>query len=367
MSTLKAVSLKVTMSLLMLCAAAQTGCVAPSHYDESELIFCGGYEVFAFRIDQDWQTDRATWNWSALRCEQIPLRLRYFFKNTNECKPVLGGSAILITSSAGGVAVVRRTDGACTFYARAANAHSAELIRGRYLAVAASHRGDELQIFDLHDSRRPAVKVAHVPLKGAHGVVYDWRNDLLWALGSYELLCVRLRPESASPTSDAVRIEVLAKYDLPKPGGHDLFPYFHWQRRIPPGKRPETADGLFVTVSDTVYVFDLTSRKFVEFTPLAGRGRIKSITDNISTGRIVYHQATGPSPTSTAVRFLYPEAVRLLPQRIGPQGFRTRVYKARWNQPNPFSYRRDARLVSQRRIHLNRPRVEIIVRGGCNL
>ncbi len=182
---------------LLLCAAAilvpgpgASTSTAPATVPSQpvqELVFTSGRHGFAFRIDQDWSAAKPVWMWTAACSKEIAGPDRALFKSIDECKPVLGGTHLLITSSsAGGVALIRRADNACVFYAPATNAHSAELVGDRWIAVCSSLGGNELQLFDRHPHSLPARKIAAIPLHSAHGAVYDWREKVLWALGGRE-------------------------------------------------------------------------------------------------------------------------------------------------------------------------------------
>ncbi len=299
------------------------------------LLLTSGRLVFAMQMDQDFAADKPAWQWTAPDCDNLDARASGWFLAMDDAKPVLCGTHVLATSSGGGVALIRRRDNACVFYAPSTNAHTAEIVRGRWLAVASSFRGNELQVFDLEDTRRPAEKVTSIRLRGAHGLVCDWRHDILWALGDGELLKTKIVEQ---PGDTPIRIEVLRRLPLPKTGGHDLFPYFHYKHAG--GEVPATAKGLFVTVVGGVYVFDLETETFLPFAPLADTRHVKSIGDNLQTGQIVYTEADEGTPFTARVRFLQPAEVRRLPAKLGV--YPTRLYKARWQQPNPFSYPEDA-------------------------
>lgn len=303
--------------------------------DTQEVLLTSGRQLFALRMNQDWSVGWAAWTWLASQCDELPATSRGWFLEMDDCKSVLGGTHILATSSRGGVVLIRRADNTCAFYAHCVNAHSAELVRDRWIVACSSFRGNELQVFDLLEKGRPATKIAFIPLSGAHGAVYDWRTETLWALGTDELLKTKLVEGDDEPP---VHLEVRKRFALPAEGGHDLFPYFHYKH--PTGPAPQTVKGLFVTVGEGVYVFDLSSETFEPFAPLAKEHGIKSIGDNLVTGQIVYTKADPDSSFTSSVRFLNPTEERALPPKIGV--YQTRVYKARWNQLNPFSYRHDA-------------------------
>ena len=85
------------------------------------------------------------------------------------------GSNILITSSSDGVVLVDRESGKALWWASVVNAHSAEMLPGGRIAVAAaSHRdnqpGDRLIIFD---SNEPGKELCDYPLFWGHGAVWD--------------------------------------------------------------------------------------------------------------------------------------------------------------------------------------------------
>jgi hypothetical protein len=330
---------------LVLCPAGFAAATAPAAQPAetrpqaaagpAEVLLTSGRQVFALRMSQDWSAPWPSWTWTASQWDELSPARRAWFMGMDDVKPVLGGGYLLVTSSRGGVALVSRADNVCEFYAESINAHSAELVRDRWIVVCSSIRGDELQVFNRYDENRPATKLAGIPLKAAHGAVYDWRSQSLWALGADELLQTKI-VEGAG--AEPVRIEVLKRFALPSPDGHDLWPYFHYNQ--PAGPVPDTAKGLFVAVGDGVYVFDLATEKFEPFAPLRNEGNVKCVGDNLRTGQIVYTKADMDATFTTNVRFLNPSEVKALPGKIGI--YKTQVYRARWNQPNPFSYKQDA-------------------------
>ena len=91
----------------------------------ADLICCGAQEVFIIGSEKD---NARKWTWRASDSPSIPKKAHAWFRTTDECKPV--GKCILITSSSGGVALIRREDKACLFLAHARNAHSACLLPG---------------------------------------------------------------------------------------------------------------------------------------------------------------------------------------------------------------------------------------------
>jgi hypothetical protein len=283
---------------------AAVGLLCVSAVAEDRLIVCGAEEVFLISADiaVASEADR-TWRWTAADSPKIPKSLHPRFRTTDECKAF--GPYILITSSADGVALVRREDKHCVFYTTARNAHSACLLPGERIAVAASTGGDELLVFDQHRSGADVAPLARLTLDGGHGVWWDARSSRLWALGTQELLKVELMDAGLK-----TQLRVEARFELPTPGGHDL---------------SATRDGKSLLVSsDThVYGFDLATSRFTPYEPMGESPGIKSVHEHPTLPAIVYHQATETTWWSDRIRFLAPERTIHLPNQ--------RIYKVRWD------------------------------------
>jgi hypothetical protein len=288
-------------SLLGLCPAALAG-AAPRR---NELIVCGWDEVYA--LDMNLPTPEKVWSWKAADRPDLPAHMRDKFRSTDECKPVDGGTRVLITSSSDGVALVERPSGKPVFYATAANAHSAESLPGGRIAVAASHRpdgpGDRLIVFD---AARPEKELFHTELSWGHGVVWDESRRILWALSGSDLRAYRLEKwDSSSPA-----LSKLAAWPLPDRGGHDLYAV------------PGSAN-LTVTSGNRCWLFDRDRRSFSPHPRLAERHSVKCINVNPVTGQTVYLQPDGKNWWTAFIRFLDPDGAL---ERPGE-----RLYKARWN------------------------------------
>lgn len=285
--------------------ALLAGCLPLAANGADRLICCGAAEVFILPADaKEPKVDDRLWRWQAKDSPEIPESMHRQFVTTDDCKPY--GDRILITSSSGGVALVRRDDKKCLFYTSARNAHSAALVPGERVVVAASTGGDELLLFDLGKSGEKLEPLARTPLVGAHGALWDAGRKRLWALGTHELLLVDVRENDGK-----TELAVDKRWNLPTPGGHDLSP---------------TRDGnLFITSNTAVYRFDTTAEKFEPFKPLAESIAIKSIDEHPTTGAIVYHQADHGQKVwwSDAIRFLEPERTLRVPGE--------RLYKVRWD------------------------------------
>lgn len=268
------------------------------------LIICGGEEVFILPANTKEPTEKdRLWRWRAADSPEIPAEMRTQFRSTDECKPT--GDAILITSSSGGVALIRRSDKKCLFHTSAKNAHSACLLPGKRLAVASSHGGDELLIFDMKKPGADVAPLARLPLDGAHGALWDAGRERLWSLGTKDLLLLQLKPKEA-----AIELAVDKRIELPTTNGHDLT--F--------GRDPRF---LFITTNTRVYRYDTRENRFEPFPEIADQPGVKSVDQHPTTGRIVYHQGTAKTWWSDTIRFLQPAGTLQLANE--------RIYKVRWD------------------------------------
>lgn len=278
--------------------------------EPEELIVCGWDEVFILDVRTPIKSPpRKVWSWTAKECPNLPAELIGAFRTTDDCKPVAGGSQILITSSSGGVAVVDRATKRSLFHARVANAHSADVLPGGYVVVASSvhEEGNRLVLYRVGSGER----IFEDPLHSAHGAVWDDQRQLLWALGYDQLRAYRLIDGNAEKPS----LEKAATYSLPDGGGHDLAPL------------PGTAE-LVLSTGKGVFRFDRDRHEFAPYAPIADLGSVKSVNVHPRTGRVAYIQADRPEWWSATIHFLNPKEDLELPGQ--------RLYKARWN-PTPQS------------------------------
>lgn len=276
-----------------------------------ELIVCGWDEVFIIDVPAGELKDRPkkVWSWRGKECEQIPDDLKDAFGTTDECKPVDGGKRILITSSAGGVALVERESGGAVFWARVGNAHSAQMLPGGRIAVAGSVHQDG-NCVALFDVKTPGKRLFSDELKSGHGVVWDAERKLLWALGYDELRAYSLADwDTAAPKLK--REVVYPLPDAPNASGHDLQTY--------PG-----GDDLIVTSHHHVHVFDRAKRAFRKHEKLYDQPRVKSVSIHTRTGRVAYTQAEGDNWWTPRIRFTDGRPPLVLEGQ--------RIYKVRWVQ-----------------------------------
>ena len=273
-----------------------------------ELVVCGWDEVFVLDLAGGTSTPKRTWTWRAAGRGDLPDDVEPLFRTTDECKPFDGGSRILITSSGGAAALVDRTQDRVVFYGRAANAHSADLLPGGRVAVAASHdkagKGDRLVLFDLARSNE---ELWSGELPWGHGVVWDEQRKVLWALADEDIRSYELRDWN----TNSPRLERVGLIALPEGGGHDL----------------AAIDGtslMSVTTANKAWLFDRDAKTFRPHPELGGKAKVKSISRHPVTGEIAYVQAES-SWWAERIHFLNPGGTLHVPGE--------HFYKARWNVP----------------------------------
>lgn len=243
------------------------------------------------------------WTWDARQCKELPENIRATFKTTDDCKPLDGGSRVLISSSSGGCALVERPSGKAIWYASVPNAHSVELLPGDRIVVASSTHanGNRLVLFDVARSNEP---IWETPLPSAHGAVWDEGRKLLWALGLKELRAYELRDWNGDKPSLAIH----GTHPLPDADGHDL-------------QAAPRSNDLIVTTGRHVYLFDREKREFRLHPELGDRVAVKSVSIHPATGRTAFVRAT-ESWWSDTIGLLTPSGKIQLPGE--------RIYKARW-------------------------------------
>ncbi len=266
--------------------------------------------VFLVNIDSvRCQAGETVWSWRAADSPEIPPEHKGLFRGYDECKPALGGSCVLVSSSwNGAAAVIRRSDKKCLFYTQAKNAHSLELIDGRFLAVAVSGEKGQVALYDLGKDFPARAELDARPawsteLPWAHGVVWDGQSRVLYALGESELLKLRL----VDVAGKSISAEVVTRWKLPGDGGHDL-------------SRFDEAH-LAISMYKGCCLFDTRDGTFKPLPGLENAADVKSISRDPGSGRVIYTQATTGNfasglsclPTGS-VKLPYPA-----------------IYKVRWN------------------------------------
>jgi hypothetical protein len=304
-------SILVTLSawLLILAMCVQSRASDPPGIEAKPrpvdgLVVCGMDEVFVVSLDTLVAGKiEKLWSWRAAERPELPKPIAKRFGTTDECKPI-AGNRLLVTSSGGGCALIDRESGHASWFAIVPNAHSIELLPKDRVVVAGSTgaKGNCLVLFDLS---RSETSLWDTELYSAHGVVWDDNQQQLWALGSKELRCYRLKDwETSSPS-----LELDGSYAIPDEGGHDLQPMPH-------------SDELVLSTHEHVYLFDRITKRF-RLHPILGKQQdVKCISINPIGGRVVWLQADQPNWWTDRIRLLDPDAeVQLTDEKL---------YKARW-------------------------------------
>jgi len=274
-------------------------------FRDGQIYCCGERQVFLIDAEPA-RSDPAArlWSWRAEDSSEIAAEHKNWYFSMDECKPVMGGRAVLACSSwLGGVVLIRRADRKCLFYAAGTNAHSADLVGDDLLAAAFSAGCDRLRLYRLDGAAMPGEPAWEMELPGGHGAVWDRARSVLWALGNSELLKLRIIRDGSD-----VAAEVLARFRLPHDSGHDLYPL--------DGSR------LAVTVNTGVWQFDADAEKLTPLPPLETALHVKSLCRRAD-GTTIYTQ--GEPIVTRNISFIGAEPIVLPPFGL---------YKVRWNAPS---------------------------------
>jgi hypothetical protein len=255
---------------------------------------------------------RPVWSWSAGASKGMPRALAEKFSTIDECKPAGVPDELLVTSSHDAVAIVSHKDGSTLFSAEVKNAHSAALLSDGLLAVASSDardgKGDRVVFFD---RRRSNLPLAEYPIAAAHGLVWIPAQHTLWVLGLNQLMKLNVTLQASGvPT-----IGVLETYPLPEATGHDL----HMN---------SSCDALYLSTTHQVWQFELRTKLFSVFAPLANVADVKSFSIDPTTQYLTYTVADPGGYWTTTLRFMPPASQTRLAASI---------YKTRWTTDLPQS------------------------------
>ena len=207
------------MILPVLSIAFLQGCANKEQQISKELFVCdqNSKKVLLLKLDSDWNdSSKVVWSWSVMESPDIPENEKSRYDYLAEAKPVKQSSQLLIAGgSGGGVALVRISDKKVLFHGYGGESpHSVELLPDGNIVVASS-QDHHLRLF--HDVPR-STKYVDLNLPSAHGVVWDFKRNQLWALGLDTLYAVQYL--FAEPHA----LSITGSYALPSHEGHDLFP-----------------------------------------------------------------------------------------------------------------------------------------------
>jgi hypothetical protein len=291
-------------------ALASAGQVAASGAQRgagtATLLACGGPQVLTlslrFSAGKPEIVSRA--DWEAGKSSGMPAAMVPRFNTTDDCKPIDGGSRVLVASSAGAIAIVERATGMTEFHAIVPGAHSAEVLPGGRVVAAAStaDNGNRLILFD---RARSGVELFTTPLVSAHGTHWVESERTLWTLNLDELRAYEL----ADWNSEKPSLKLRQSFKLPSHGGHDLSPV--------PG-----TSSFVVTTEEEALIFDRKASRFSRHAEIGGLVNVKSVSIHPDNGRTAFTTADSPEWWTRTVRFLDPPSTLAFPT--------DRLYKVRW-------------------------------------
>lgn len=280
--------------------------------------------------EQDW-TEPASivWTWNSKTEPDIKDEYRQWFIGSRDGKYVKGikhplmaeGKEYVLLCAGDAVALVQVQPKQTVFYANPGTGlgtHSVAMLPDGNLVAAAESGKLIVVVTDPALSTFPdKVKLSAIDLPGAHGVVWDWKRNVLWALGS------TLSKYQYDPSAEPMLKELNA-FIPPEDTGHDLFP---------------TGDGklLNVTTNNSTSVFDPDTGKFAAHPVLSFQTYIKGMSQDGPMGAYAY-MVPDPDPNITKpenswwsphVRFINAIGAKSLKNKAG-----ARFYKVRWWREN---------------------------------
>lgn len=297
--------------------------------------------VIIFKPNTNWNDPASiVWSWKTADSPEIKKEHYSWFRNPDECKPVLGTTHLLMTASGGAVALVRLSDKKTLFYTRVhGNPHSAALLPDGNIASVSS--SGFVRLYTVPEQfTDPNVPFTDYPLYGGHGLVWDAKAKLLWGLGYLELVAFEYNFDKKNPK--LTKVQSYSLRGTPALGGHDLYPV--------PGSR------FFLLTGNGAAVFDLETKKFTTIWKNAGsHTEIYDTNTNDyailgeSDHKTVVKMTQGPKSLSMTesgafivlapTNSYHSDAVRYMNKTLTAVGKLNgaRFYKARWWIPNKFS------------------------------
>jgi len=293
-------------------AALLQGCSSQEKHIQKELFVCdqNSKKVLLLKVERDWNdSSQVVWSWSARESPDIPEHEKAWYDYLSDAKPVKRLSHLLIAGgTGGGVALVRIADQKVVFHGYGGESpHTAELLPDGNIIVASSQDNRLRLFYDISNNS----SYLDLQLPSPHGVVWDFKRNMLWAIGHDSLYSIAYPLDSSKP-----HLSITEAYALPSTEGHDLFPR----------KNGKT---LFVTTKTSVYEFDPDMGVFSSIEPFSRLSEVKSISELSDHGQVAIVQAVYSWWNDTVMLFKADENKRM---------YGARFYKARWYTENVFSY-----------------------------
>lgn len=224
---------------------------------DEAIIVCGDSKVLMVNYPENNDSvPIIVWSWDAQLANDIPFEYRTRrFNSIDDCKPTSDGKQVMVSSSSGAIAIVGIKDQKVTFLADVPNAHSIEMLPGNKIAAAASTatNGNKIMLFENTQSGK---LLDTDSLYSAHGVVWDNKRNVLYALG-YDVL-------REYEITDKDMLVMTNEWTIPGISGHDLL-------MVPDG------DKLFMTEHSGAWIFDIETHRFDKIDHFPDAEHIKSI------------------------------------------------------------------------------------------
>lgn len=221
-------------------------------------------EILILDPHADWsQPEAVQHRWSPSTAPEIPDAHRNWFGTPSECKPLADHRHALVTDSNGGIARVDMIAQQAVFHAFiGGNPHSADQLPDGSIAIASSS-GNTVTLIPACQTQKinpEPTGFFSTSLKDAHGVVWDDKRQMLWAIGLESLVGYTYHFNNGAP-----QLQRHLEFDLPAFArhGHDLIAV--------PGTDFLIATGIGVSVFDRerhvfVLISDMRSLKSISLT-----------------------------------------------------------------------------------------------------
>lgn len=260
----------------------ETGKMAES--ESTELVFCGDNHVFVINasIVKDSYTESIVWSLDAKtlsasigldasRCDHL-----------DDCKFIDNGHKLMLSSSYGWAAVLEYPSAKVLFSTtQSGNAHSIEYIPGDFIAVACSGATEgnygQVQIYDMNRSN---TILAHDGFASAHGLVWDYKRNVLYAIAGQSLRTY----EISGLDSRKPELKLAKTVSTPYSGLHDL---------------TRVDDDNLCVAGNHAYLYNIVTGKFDEMKRFSSSTALKSVNYNSETGEVWYTDSTIPEGNET--------------------------------------------------------------------
>ena len=195
----------------------------------------------------------------------------------DDCKIVDNGKKLLLSSSYNWCALVDIATSKVLFYTtQCPNAHSAEYIMGKYIAVACSSgSGDDCSKVQLYDINQSNSILSKSSLESAHGVVWNSQRQELYAAGGNVLQTYTIE----GMDSGAASLKLVKSVSTPQGGLHDL---------------TFVDDNTLCVAGVKAYLYNIGNGSFDEMKHFTNSTGIKSLNYNPESGEFWYTDATVP-------------------------------------------------------------------------